>query len=95
MRERPLEKSEEATQVSSRSPVANACAEITVIENEKMDLEALPSAVAKSLPVAEIKLSLADVSPIKPLWLIVRRKNNVVILISSGKLLLSIFMLSY
>jgi MFS family permease len=34
--------------------------------------------------VAEVKVSLKDVNPLGPLWEILRRTNNVVILISSG-----------
>lgn len=34
----------------------------------------------------EIKLSFMDINPLKPLWLVIRRKNNLAILFSSGKL---------
>ncbi|KAJ7270783.1 major facilitator superfamily domain-containing protein [Mycena haematopus] len=38
--------------------------------------------VVAALP--NIKLTLSDVNPIKPLWLVVRRMNNLVILFASG-----------
>ncbi|KAJ6463377.1 vacuolar DHA amino acid exporter [Mycena sanguinolenta] len=44
-------------------------------------LSNIPDAVA-ALP--DIKLTLRDVNPIKPLWLVVRRMNNFVILFASG-----------
>ncbi|KAF7373494.1 Vacuolar DHA amino acid exporter [Mycena sanguinolenta] len=44
-------------------------------------LSNIPDAVA-ALP--DIKLTLRDVNPIKPLWLVLRRMNNFVILFASG-----------
>ncbi|KAF7326961.1 Vacuolar DHA amino acid exporter [Mycena venus] len=41
-----------------------------------------PAIAHVALP--EIKLTLRDVNPIKPLWLVVRRMNNFVILFASG-----------
>ncbi|KAF8172797.1 vacuolar DHA amino acid exporter [Mycena galopus ATCC 62051] len=42
-------------------------------------------AVAVATPnVAYLKLTLRDVNPFKPLWLVVRRINNLVILLASG-----------
>lgn len=56
---------------------------------EKKDLEAQDAAVSDTAserpPVEEIKLSLMDVNPLKPLWFIIRRRNNIAILFPSGK----------
>ena len=35
-------------------------------------------------PTHELKVSLRDVNPFKPFWLVLRRPNNIVILIPSG-----------
>lgn len=50
-----------------------------VVDEEKQKPE-LPT--TQALP--DIKLSLKDVSPFKPIWMILRRKNNLVILSASG-----------
>jgi hypothetical protein len=64
--------------------MTESLAESSSSGHEKTDVEAQAPAV-EMLPSTKIKLSLKDVNPIKPIWLIVRRKNNVSILIPSGK----------
>ncbi|KAL0950653.1 hypothetical protein HGRIS_007441 [Hohenbuehelia grisea] len=50
-------------------------------------------AVQAALPT--IKLSLKDVNPIKPLWQVTRRLNNIIILIASGTFFAFGFIISY
>jgi hypothetical protein len=38
-----------------------------------------------ALDLAHVKLSLRDVAPFRSLWLVVRRKNNMAVLVSSGE----------
>jgi hypothetical protein len=57
----------------------------TSYNHETADLEVSPTTVVKMLPTTEIKLSLTDINPVKPIWLIVRKINNVTILVPSGK----------
>ncbi|PFH53304.1 hypothetical protein AMATHDRAFT_137906 [Amanita thiersii Skay4041] len=58
--------------------------EHTIVETLD-DLEKLP----------EVNLTWKDVSPIKPLWLVLRRWNNIVILLSSGLSFAFNFMITY
>ncbi|KAF9502098.1 vacuolar DHA amino acid exporter [Pleurotus eryngii] len=54
---------------------------------------------SKGLPPAlelpEIKLSLKDVNPVRPLWLVLRRPNNCIILLASGSFFAFGFLISY
>ena len=52
---------------------------------ERRKTGALSSLNKQSQDVSNLELSLADVNPLKPLGQVLRRKNNVMILISSGK----------
>jgi MFS family permease len=72
---------------SSRTP--------TIVEKElpphtdmekqtRPDLSLSNSPVIAEVALAEIKLTLRDVNPVKPLWLVVRRMNNIMILFASG-----------
>jgi hypothetical protein len=45
----------------------------------------------EAAPAVNLDLSLADVNPLKPLGQVLRRENNIIILISSGNFFLSIF----
>ncbi|KAF4568437.1 hypothetical protein EYR36_010448 [Pleurotus pulmonarius] len=45
--------------------------------------------------VPDIKLSFSDVNPIQPLWLVLRRPNNFIILLASGSLYAFGFLISY
>jgi multidrug resistance protein len=56
-----------------------------ISEKTEGDAEACVAAVVP-LPVEEVKMTIRDVNPIPPLWMILRRWNNVLILTSSGKL---------
>ncbi len=40
--------------------------------------------VPPTLEIPEIKLSFRDVNPVRPLWLVLRRTNNLIILLASG-----------
>ncbi|KAJ7756182.1 vacuolar DHA amino acid exporter [Mycena metata] len=87
-----------------KSQASNASAEtsctVTVAEKEPtaqpslpVDLEKQPEVVVPALPV--IKLSLRDVNPFKPLWLVLRRINNLVILFASGLMFAFTFVVVY
>lgn len=45
--------------------------------------------------IASLKLSLKDINPLKPMWLIFKRKNNIVILIASSLLFAFSFSITY
>ena len=66
--------------VSARSSVARKCSTST---SGHSDCEAQP---CSGTTPADINLSLKDVSPIKPLLQLLRRKNNLLILLPSGEL---------
>ncbi|KAL0578561.1 hypothetical protein V5O48_003411 [Marasmius crinis-equi] len=57
------------------------------------DLEKQQQAVKDALP--NMKLTLMDISPIKPLWDVVRRPNNFCILLASGLLFSFCFVVPY
>ncbi|KAH7885145.1 vacuolar DHA amino acid exporter [Phlebopus sp. FC_14] len=58
------------------------------------DVEAQP-AIAQAPAINEVKLSLADVNPLPPYLVILKRKNNVAILIPSGILFAFSFSIAY
>ncbi|KAK7014199.1 vacuolar DHA amino acid exporter [Favolaschia claudopus] len=85
------------SRLKSRTASAATSCTTTVVEREPTGQErggspALPADVEKqpndSLDEATVvlpeKLTLRDVNPFTPLWLVLRRKNNVVILVASG-----------
>ena len=49
------------------------------------------SSLNKQTETFNLDLSLADINPLKPLGQVLRRKNNVMILIASGNFFFSIF----
>ena len=51
---------------------------------ERRKTGALSSLNKQSRDVSNLELSLADVNPLKPLGQVLRRKNNAMVLISSG-----------
>ncbi|KAJ7714005.1 vacuolar DHA amino acid exporter [Mycena metata] len=53
------------------------------------------SPVIADVALAEIKLTLRDVNPVKPLWLVVRRMNNLMILFASGLMFAFSFVVSF
>ncbi|KAL0062974.1 hypothetical protein AAF712_010105 [Marasmius tenuissimus] len=57
------------------------------------DLEKQQERVKESLP--SIKLTLMDISPVRPLWDVVRRPNNFCILLASGLLFSFCFVVPY
>ncbi|KAK1220331.1 hypothetical protein PQX77_016926 [Marasmius sp. AFHP31] len=57
------------------------------------DLEKQQERVKESLP--NIKLTLMDISPVRPLWDVVRRPNNFCILLASGLLFSFCFVVPY
>lgn len=63
----------------AKSPISNE--KEAEQDLEKQDPEDVPETIDN------MKLSLTDVSPVKPLWLVLRRVNNLVILIASGTFL--------
>ncbi|KAJ7235850.1 vacuolar DHA amino acid exporter [Mycena rebaudengoi] len=62
--------------------------------NMLADLEKQVDApVAAAIP--DIKLTLRDVNPIKPLWLVLRRTNNLVVLCASGLMFAFTYVMTY
>ena len=45
----------------------------------------------ETFPAVNLDLSLVDVNPLKPLGQVLRRKNNVMVLIASGRFFFPIF----
>ncbi|KAJ7160911.1 vacuolar DHA amino acid exporter [Mycena filopes] len=84
-----------------KSQAANASAETsctaTVAEKEPVapsgDLEKQAEVVVPAIP--EVNLTLRDVNPFKPLWLVLRRINNLVILFASGLMFAFTFVVVY
>ncbi|KAJ7146019.1 major facilitator superfamily domain-containing protein [Mycena epipterygia] len=94
------------SRLKSRSASAATSCTVTVAEKEPpmetngtSDLEKQewransPDVVAAALPV--IKLTLRDVNPFKPLWQVLRRTNNLVILFASGLMFAFNFVVVY
>lgn len=63
-------------------------------EPEK-DPQAQPGRVVAVPGMEDIKLSLKDVNPVTPLWQILRRLNNLVILVGSGLIFAFGYFISY
>ncbi|PCH40367.1 MFS general substrate transporter [Wolfiporia cocos MD-104 SS10] len=59
---------------------------------QDVEAQAAPQATP---PVKEIKLSLTDVNPIRPIFHVLRRPNNVVILVASGLLFAFNYSITY
>ncbi|KAL4266521.1 MFS transporter superfamily protein [Pleurotus pulmonarius] len=77
----PTEKS-----VHTADPLVDISKNTTVV-----DSKGLPP----TLEIPEIKLSLKDVNPVRPLWLVIRRPNNCIILLASGSFFAFGFLISY
>ncbi|KAF7300252.1 PAN2-PAN3 deadenylation complex subunit PAN3 [Mycena kentingensis (nom. inval.)] len=87
----------------ARKTANSASTNCTVMEQEKppttlpalpADLEKQQTTALEAMPPA-ITLSLRDVNPMKPLWLVMRRMNNVVILLASGLMFAYNFVVVY
>ncbi|KAJ6598660.1 major facilitator superfamily domain-containing protein [Mycena sp. CBHHK59/15] len=69
------------------------------LEKQQVESEWRPSdvsdAVVATAALPTIKLALRDVNPIKPLWQVLRRMNNVVILFASGLMFAFNFVVVY
>lgn len=55
------------------------------IDLEKQQKQAVSADIDAAEPIEEIKLSLADVNPVKPIVHVLRRMNNLTILTASGE----------
>ncbi|KAJ8690656.1 hypothetical protein PTI98_012065 [Pleurotus ostreatus] len=64
---------------------------IDILKNTVVESKGLPPA----LELPEIKLSLKDVNPVRPLLLVLRRPNNCIILLASGSFFAFGFLISY
>jgi hypothetical protein len=71
-----------AAPISSSKDNTEKTAKTSVTVSEKDVEKAVGTQVIT--PVAEIKLSLMDVNPIRPIGLVLRRLNNFVVLFASG-----------
>ncbi|KAI0754649.1 major facilitator superfamily domain-containing protein [Daedaleopsis nitida] len=69
-----------------------------VAEQPARDVEKQEEAVSAGevpAPLDVVKLSLADVNPLKPVWKVLRRTNNIAILVASGLTFGFIYCISY
>lgn len=96
MRERELEMSKRSSQVTVTEDPVKPSGSGTGLNEKKegdvavtsTDVEAQADVQKTALPT--IKLSLRDINPFGPLWLVLRRVNNVVILLASSASVVSL-----
>lgn len=69
------------TKLAERTETKETADPIATVDIEKQE----PTSQADSLALPHIKLTLKDVAPIETLWLVIRRWNNFILLLASGK----------
>ncbi|KAF8172799.1 major facilitator superfamily domain-containing protein [Mycena galopus ATCC 62051] len=71
--------------VTEKEPTTDQRSSLPVdLEKQTMSSLTPEAVVTADVTLPDIKLTLRDVNPFKPLWLVVRRMNNLVILLASG-----------
>ncbi|KAF7344182.1 Vacuolar DHA amino acid exporter [Mycena venus] len=94
------------TRIKSRARSTMSSRTATIVEKEPPphtdpekqtgpDPSLSSSPVIADVALPEIKLTLRDVNPVKPLWLVVRRMNNLIILFASGLMFAFSFVVSF
>ncbi len=75
----------ERTDTKEKTETKEAADPISTVDIEKQE----PASQADPLTLPPIKLTLKDVAPIETLWLVIRRWNNFILLLASGKVIIT------